>query len=583
MTAHHTVQYGESAASIAHSYTGDASRERELILANPQKKWANVQGRIVFTDLHAGEQLHVPMHWQPHLAHVTSLVHDEHTSGLGQLPAGWSRDHGLGWVYYDPTYPGWAYVWRARQWTYIGQMYATAPASSACTKWSQPFGTPQRKAEIAAGMGLPSDHTLWTQEQRMAVQTKFAQELSAQLLRTGASLLNGSGGQPVAAQLSDQNTYLFTQGARNVLVQQCFDAGMVHGVAAAPVHLPPHIERVAAMVHEARVGIGDTGSVNQELATLQGIANTAPYADQDGSYSGYVKAAKDAGNTAVTQLGPDIDNTWGINNTGTGTHAAWGINGTLAGYDDGDANSSNPATYNDAIGAQGKLNEMVSWYQTAIAAGMAANPPGPTGGGGGGGAQPQNVIDAANAAAAAINADPNYCSSVHNSGSAVNHAVHNFKTAWNAANPGNKVPVGTGNFEAPTANALAQTLGGAGPAGCGGGGGGPHPGPTGPTGAPGPTPGPTGGVTPVNLVKCPDGSMVASGQACPGAKTNWLPWVVGGVAVAAGIGLVVYAQSRKTAAAPTPRTPTRTPPATPPAGAEYGYGYESNRHMRRYY
>jgi hypothetical protein len=75
------------------------------------------------------------------------------------------------------------------------------------------------------------------------------------------------------------------------------------------------------------------------------------------------------------------------------------------------------------------------------------------------------VVAAAQAAAAAIAADPNYCASVAQHSSTVNAAVHAFKTAWNAANPTSPVPINTGNYEQATANALTSVLGTA-PAAC---------------------------------------------------------------------------------------------------------------------
>ena len=72
------------------------------------------------------------------------------------------------------------------------------------------------------------------------------------------------------------------------------------------------------------------------------------------------------------------------------------------------------------------------------------------------------------AAVAALGTDPNYCTSVGQSGTAVNTAVHNFKAAWNSANPGNPVPIGTGKYEPVVASALSSALGGqAVPPGCG--------------------------------------------------------------------------------------------------------------------
>jgi len=79
-----------------------------------------------------------------------------------------------------------------------------------------------------------------------------------------------------------------------------------------------------------------------------------------------------------------------------------------------------------------------------------------------------SLAAAAAAASAAIMADPNYCSSVARSGTPVNTAVHNFKAAWNAANPGQAVPINTGKYEPVVASALSSALGGIpAPPGCG--------------------------------------------------------------------------------------------------------------------
>jgi len=68
----------------------------------------------------------------------------------------------------------------------------------------------------------------------------------------------------------------------------------------------------------------------------------------------------------------------------------------------------------------------------------------------------------------ALTADPNYCQSVRQPGSRVNRAIHNFKIAYNAANPGQQVPVGTGNYEQSVADAIQSLTAGTPPAGCGG-------------------------------------------------------------------------------------------------------------------
>lgn len=76
------------------------------------------------------------------------------------------------------------------------------------------------------------------------------------------------------------------------------------------------------------------------------------------------------------------------------------------------------------------------------------------------------VIGAAQAVGDAIAADPNYCASVSQPGSAVNKAVHEFKVAWNAANPDDPVPMGTGTIERETVGALTTVLGNAAPISC---------------------------------------------------------------------------------------------------------------------
>src|SRR4051812_24554816 len=47
------------------------------------------------------------------------------------------------------------------------------------------------------------------------------------------------------------------------------------------------------------------------------------------------------------------------------------------------------------------------------------------------------------------------------------------------------------------------------------------------------------------MVRCADGSLVPAGTACPSPKRNWLPWLVGGVAVLAGVGTAYYIAKQK--------------------------------------
>lgn len=79
------------------------------------------------------------------------------------------------------------------------------------------------------------------------------------------------------------------------------------------------------------------------------------------------------------------------------------------------------------------------------------------------------LIAAAQAAAAAIAASPDFCTLVSQPGSAVNAAVHAFKVAYNSValtNDWAPLPVDTGNYEQATANVLTSILGNAPPA-CG--------------------------------------------------------------------------------------------------------------------
>ncbi len=100
----------------------------------------------------------------------------------------------------------------------------------------------------------------------------------------------------------------------------------------------------------------------------------------------------------------------------------------------------------------GELDQMPNSYFAALPYADGVTP-------GVGQAPGPDVIGSAKAAVAAIVADPNYCTSVEQSGSPVNTAIHAFKTAWNADNPNFPVPIGTGMYELSTANALSLALG----------------------------------------------------------------------------------------------------------------------------
>ena len=151
----------------------------------------------------------------------------------------------------------------------------------------------------------------------------------------------------------------------------------------------------------------------------------------------------------------------------------------------------------------------------------------------------------AQAALAAINADPNYCTSVGQPGSAVNSAVHAFKAAWNADNPSMPVPIGTGRYESATANALSLALGRQpAPPACGAAApapmrpdSAPIPGPGGPGGGGGP--GGPGGSTSVVVQPGGGGTYPLPAPKKPGISTGAI--VAGAIGVAALVGIVAIA------------------------------------------
>jgi len=76
-------------------------------------------------------------------------------------------------------------------------------------------------------------------------------------------------------------------------------------------------------------------------------------------------------------------------------------------------------------------------------------------------------VTAAQVAASTMLADPNFCATVSQVGSYVNTAIHMFKVAWNDIPGATPVPVGTGDYEPATANALGKVLGSSPPPACG--------------------------------------------------------------------------------------------------------------------
>ena len=134
------------------------------------------------------------------------------------------------------------------------------------------------------------------------------------------------------------------------------------------------------------------------------------------------------------------------------------------------------------------------------------------------------LVSAAQAAVNAISTDVNYCSSVAQSGSAVNAAVHAFKSAWNASQVP-AVPINTGNYEAPTAAAIQQVFGSA-PAPCSG-------------GRPAPSPAPAPAAPPAVVAPTVPVAAAPSGGLSTGA-------VVGiGLVAAAAVGGITYVATRR--------------------------------------
>lgn len=217
---------------------------------------------------------------------------------------------------------------------------------------------------------------------------------------------------------------------------------------------------------------------------------------------------------------------------------------------------------------------------------------------------------AAGAAYTALSSDPNYCTSVARAGTPVNTAVHNFKAAWNAANPSSPVPIGTGKYEPVVAAALSSALGGVNvPTGCGAAPGGVTPPAAPPQGAPPPpptvTPVPTpaassayssaqiAAATAMNSAlsahgyKQADQGLYAAFQRAMGLKADGYPGTgtmgkLRDVLASAGVpmasvpvypwhagaydGVNAPTQSQWTGAAPAPAPPVAPPPSAPSGG-----------------
>lgn len=111
-------------------------------------------------------------------------------------------------------------------------------------------------------------------------------------------------------------------------------------------------------------------AVQVALQALIASASTLTSEDPDGSSRGAVVFYQRAGNLAVVNLGPAIDQAYG-GPTG-GTQAAWSMNAMLQAINNGNAASTTPASAADTGTARAYLQQMLQLYQQAIAAGQAA-------------------------------------------------------------------------------------------------------------------------------------------------------------------------------------------------------------------
>jgi peptidoglycan hydrolase-like protein with peptidoglycan-binding domain len=205
----------------------------------------------------------------------------------------------------------------------------------------------------------------------------------------------------------------------------------------------PHKARtVVAGKHTwQNVGVGENVHIPRAGVGVGAIAPAAP-----GAPHAMIKKGSSGADVALWQtiIGATADGAFGPK-TDTLTRSWQGTHGLAA---DGIVG---PKTWAAALGAGAPVT---------VATPAAA--PAPV-------AASSNLAGIANSALSALRSDPNYCTNVAKTGTAVNTAVHNFKAAWNSANPSRAVPIGTGKYEVSVAAALWSALGGTVdvPPGCG--------------------------------------------------------------------------------------------------------------------
>jgi hypothetical protein len=134
--------------------------------------------------------------------------------------------------------------------------------------------------------------------------------------------------------------------------------------------------------HVGMVHVGDAGSIQSTLMTIAQINAASITKDPDGSYSSSVTSRQAGGNLGATQLGPDIDATFGIGTTGPYTQNAWQLNEQLS------IVNSAGSSLADAQRAQDLLTQMIDAYDNGLSA---AGSTIPSGGKGSGASTPSSI------------------------------------------------------------------------------------------------------------------------------------------------------------------------------------------------
>ena len=333
-TAAYIVQHGDTPARIAQKLTGNPARMSELVSANPQLPRVVSSGWTTFQSLHVGQKLAVPASWVRFGGGVVTTQ--------PRRPTGYPTAPEPG----EPTVPG-------------GQPHTPItpeprnPTPTPVVPYPEPEPEPEGPVSFWSGGYLGQ-----------AATNEPGSRAPRPIISQGPHMQMPPGYNPrIAAEEPAPWT-----GRGHTYPH-------VPGMNVAPIGGNPTRYR----------GLGDAGSIQIEIESLTAATNIAVAADPDGSYSGCVKDYQQAGQIAVQSLGPDLDNTYGINLTGPYTQAAFQQNGQLAAINNGPTGSGNAATQADANNALSILSQMQTQYTQAYYAGQASVSPSPPPGGGGGG------------------------------------------------------------------------------------------------------------------------------------------------------------------------------------------------------